>query len=756
MREMSVDLGLLQRSEAIAYEYHYQSSDHLGLFQSLLRDDIDKKICLGSYNQCILLKSINSLISNNMKVLISTQLIYGGTNNIQGDEELLDICLQLGCPGHKYSIRKKALKVLIQLYSKKPKRDIGARTNQIIKCLDGIPQNAISLLRLALHSLLVALTKLTLTPQHVQLFIELFFSNVITIMQDESKTARRSASISSLRSHASDMSSDNSTNWRFRDDHASDMEEEDSFHVNIRDIRSDVILQATMCISQLAHLISLQSHVKFVFNHIFKLLPDMSLHVNPSFTLWDIIYSENINQDAKLSTIQCIEQILRSSRPFLYPSADLNYTSLAYRLGSLLWESHERLSDLLSTNEDTAIQVALLNLSVCLVNVTPYSRMTSDTPTKLCAELQKIIFALNNLEQPSQVASLCLLQNVVDAGLLKEDEIYFKKMSKWLYDQVFIGDYSLVVRTQMVDVLAKIWVSFPVLRVAEDFKRLFNMIFNKDEIELKIAAIQLLSLHPEMQEKLDDKLLTTSHQIGKDNCAFNCHFLDMLGASLGSNCLKDDILYDTVEWILEGVYSVSTDMKVAGLSATKNAFRDTRIRSNDDLAMRLEKACVDSLINTSHIVKQKAGFALADYLDVLQLSVVLKTFAYLTNNRHELSKSRWQRLFDIVSMMQAKDKGKAQVHVFRAYGSILEKSQGLNDESIDQAKRMINVLKDELQPQLNYKIQWNAATALGRAFANRDIYESCSSVIESVVNSLQGCESKTRNMKTKNKLTIDR
>lgn len=179
-----------------------------------------------------------------------------------------------------------------------------------------------------------------------------------------------------------------------------------------------------------------------------------------------------------------------------------------------------------------------LQLSVCLVNVTPYSRMTSDTPTKLCAELQKIIFALNNLEQPSQVASLCLLQNVVDAGLLKEDEIYFKKMSKWLYDQVFIGDYSLVVRTQMVDVLAKIWVSFPVLRVAEDFKRLFNMIFNKDEIELKIAAIQLLSLHPEMQEKLDDKLLTTSHQIGKDNCAFNCHFLDMLGASLGSNCLK--------------------------------------------------------------------------------------------------------------------------------------------------------------------------------------------------------------------------
>ena len=199
-----------------------------------MRDDLDKKICLGSYNQCTLLKSINSLISNNTKVLISTQLIYGGTNNIQGDEELLDICLELGCPGHKYSIRKKALKVLIQLYSKKPKRDIGARTSQIIKCLDGIPQNAISLLRLALHSLLVALTKLTLTPQHVQLFIELFFSNVITLMQDESKSARRSASISSLRSHASDMSSDNSTNWRFRDEHASDIEEEDNFHVNVR------------------------------------------------------------------------------------------------------------------------------------------------------------------------------------------------------------------------------------------------------------------------------------------------------------------------------------------------------------------------------------------------------------------------------------------------------------------------------------------------------------------------------------------
>lgn len=89
------------------------------------------------------------------------------------------------------------------------------------------------------------------------------------------------------------------------------------------------------------------------------------------------------------------------------------------------------------------------------------------------------------------------------------------------------------------------------------------------------------------------------------------------------------------------------------------------------------------------------------------------------------------------------------MHVFRAYGSILEKSQGLSDESVDQAKRMINVLKDELQPQLNYKIQWNAATALGRAFANRDVYERCSSVIESVVNSLQGCESKTRNIKVR-------
>lgn len=164
--------------------------------------------------------------------------------------------------------------------------------------------------------------------------------------------------------------------------------------------------------------------------------------------------------------------------------------------------------------------------------------MTSDTPIRLCAELQKVINALNNIEKPNQAASLRLLQNVIDASLLKEDENYFKKGSKWIYDQVFVGGYSLDVITQMVDVLAKIWVSFPVLRVTEDFQRLFNMVFNQNEIKLKIAAIRLLSLHPEMQENLDVKLLTTSHQIGKENCAFNCHFLDMLGASLDRNCLK--------------------------------------------------------------------------------------------------------------------------------------------------------------------------------------------------------------------------
>lgn len=158
---------------------------------------------------------------------------------MQGDEELLDICLNFGSPGNTFGTRKKALKVLIQLYSKKPKKEISARTPQIIGCLAGIPRHATSLLSLALHSLLVAITKLTLTPQHVQSFVELFLSNVLALIQNEDKNVNRSASISSLRSVASDKSSEISHNWRSRDDNASDIEDYDNNYTTTRYKYSD-------------------------------------------------------------------------------------------------------------------------------------------------------------------------------------------------------------------------------------------------------------------------------------------------------------------------------------------------------------------------------------------------------------------------------------------------------------------------------------------------------------------------------------
>lgn len=146
----------------------------------------------------------------------------------------MDICLNFGGPGNKFGTRKRALKVLIQLYSKKPKKEISAKTPQVIGCLIGIPKHATSLLSLALHSLLVAITKLTLTPQHVQSFVELFLSDVLALIKNEDKNVRRSTSISSLRSVASDKSSDISHNWRSRDDNTSDMEDYDNSYTDTR------------------------------------------------------------------------------------------------------------------------------------------------------------------------------------------------------------------------------------------------------------------------------------------------------------------------------------------------------------------------------------------------------------------------------------------------------------------------------------------------------------------------------------------
>ena len=90
---------------------------------------------------------------------------------------------------------------------------------------------------------------------------------------------------------------------------------------------------------------------------------------------------------------------------------------------------------------------------------------------------------------------------------------------------------------------------------------------------------------------------------------------------------------------------------------------------------------------------------------------------------------------------------KVQVHVIRAYGSILEKSRGMDEDAIQRAKEMLLLLKDELKPQLNYKIQWNAATAIAKAYTSEEIYKKCSSVTAEVLQGLVECESKSRNMK---------
>ncbi|TIA83654.1 hypothetical protein E3P98_00654 [Wallemia ichthyophaga] len=579
---MSVNAEILGSAEIIISHHNQSSADHLERFQGLLRDDLNGLVNLSAQDHSRLLKAINSLLSN----------------NVQGDEELLDICLSFGSPGNKFSTRKKALKVLIQLYSKKPKKEISARTAQIIECLVDIPKHAPSLLSLALHSLLVAITKLTLTPQHVQSFVELFLSNVLSLLQKEDICVRRCPSISSIRSVASDKSAEISHNWRSKDDHASDIEDFDYNDRSSRDETSDVILQATMCISQLA-----KTHIKFVFNHIFKLFPDTAPHLASPLTLWDILQSDKVNNIAKAATIHCMEDILRLSRPFLI------------QLGFLLLESHNRAADCLHDETDADIQLGLLDLADCLLNVTPYAKMTSETPKSLCNQVKTVVLSLYDLEESNKTAVLRVCMSMIAMNTFKEDLDSLREMSSYLLRQIYDNVLSSQIKFKTAQVLASIWISLPDPERKGNVKALFSKLFNEDSIEAKSSSLLLLSLHPDIILEQDESVLEKSYLFSRGDVAFQRNFLVLMGALFSEHHLSYKTLNSMVDWVIESISADNESIKLAGLSAIRKSFFNA---CNDVYSQKLEKACVVCLGEALHAVKQNAGFALADYMDALQ------------------------------------------------------------------------------------------------------------------------------------------
>ncbi|TIA85584.1 hypothetical protein E3P99_03956 [Wallemia hederae] len=727
---MRTDAEILQSAEAVIDHRSALSVHHLDEFQKLLRDDLKGVAQLEPQHRSTLLRAINSLLSH----------------NIQGDEELLDICLSFASPGHTFGTRKKALKVLVQLYSKKPKKEISARTSQIVGCLAGIPRHATSLLSLALHSLLVAMTKLALTAQHVQSFVELFMSNILVLVQSEDKSVRKSASISSFRSVISENSAEISHDWRSRRDSVSDAEEGE--HSSASDATSDVILQACMCLSQLAKM-----HIKFVFNHIFKLFPDTSPTYSSPLTLWDILRSDMPDIRAKLSAIQCIQDTLHFARPFFVSSAEMtqksiSYTSLSYTLGALLMESHNATASFLRTHTDEQYQVALLGLAGCLFSVTPYAKMASGTSQKLCAQLREVVSSLSSQGEHVRRSALQVLREMVDAGICKDDIVYCRDISSYLLYEIDHSVFTSKEQSIAIDLIASMWTYLPGPERKESVTVLFGKLFEQNNVEATRCSLKLLALHSDVAADQDTSILYTSHQLSKVDVNFHLTFLELLAALVAEQNVTDETLFSILDWVLEGVLAQIESVKLSALSAARSALGNARIRSNTAYTQGLEEALVECLNDSSSAIKHRAGLALADYLDAIQL--------------HEIDEAKWRMLFDMTLRMEVKEKGKVgtallrdlitydakvQVHVIRAYGSILEKCQGMDEDAIQRAKRMLLLLKDELKPQLNYKIQWNAATAIAKAYTSEEIYKECSSVTAEVLQGLVECESKSRNMK---------
>lgn len=243
-----------------------------------------------------------------------------------------------------------------------------------------------------------------------------------------------------------------------------------------------------------------------------------------------------------------MEDILRLSRSFLISSADLNqksmsYTSMSYRLGSLLLESHNRVADCLYGNTDADIQLALLDLAECLLNVTPYAKMATDTPSKLCNQMRTIVLNLNTLKESNKVAALRVLRSIIDTSVFKENVNSLREMSKYLLCHVYNNVFTLQLRADAAEVLASMWLSLPDLERKENVAALFSKLFNEDSLEAKASSLLLLSLHPDMVLEQDESVLDISHLLSKLDHSFQRNFLLLLGALFSEQHLE--VSYDT-------------------------------------------------------------------------------------------------------------------------------------------------------------------------------------------------------------------
>lgn len=259
--------------------------------------------------------------------------------------------------------------------------------------------------------------------------------------------------------------------------------------------------------------------------------------------MWDILQSDKVNNIAKAATGHCMEDILRLSRPFLIQSADMNqksmsYTSMSYRLGFLLLESHNRAADCLHDETDADIQLGLLDLADCLLNVTPYAKMTSETPKSLCNQVKTVVLSLYDLEESNKTAVLRVCMSMIATNTFKEDLDSLREMSSYLLRQIYDNVLSSQIKFKTAQVLASIWISLPDPERKGNVKALFSKLFNEDSIEAKSSSLLLLSLHPDIILEQDESVLEKSYLFSRGDVAFQRNFLVLMGALFSEHHLS--------------------------------------------------------------------------------------------------------------------------------------------------------------------------------------------------------------------------
>ena len=413
---------------------------------------------------------------------------------------------------------------MVQLYSKFSKKLINSKTSSIISTLSSISINDFRLIKLGLHSILVVLNKLTITSNDISAFINFLTANVLQLSASNGKfkSPSRSNSISSIHS-----------NWRI--DGGLVSEDDEKYPNSCIELQSDIIIECTMCLTQLS-----TTHSKYIFNHICRLLPDSKHSFN--LTLWDIVLSDNVNLNAKMSTIRCIECLLNHSKSYLHSSADirqksLSFTSLSFRVGSMLLELHNRIGDTILLEQFKVFRLALLNAASTLISATPYSKMTTGVIDKLINNVQVIIFDDVNNSVDVKIEAMKTIQNSLIVDSLMPN--YFKNLNDHIYTQLLyhykdLNDvrYHLL----LIDTLAKLWKlneSF-----INNFKNFFYHLLDFPIQDVKYGALNLLSYHPHRIDELNEDVLKSAYSVATYKDEGIVEFMKLVNEIVSNNFLK--------------------------------------------------------------------------------------------------------------------------------------------------------------------------------------------------------------------------